>query len=151
MKKQINPEGIIQMLNELSATCQSGKQGFEVAAERLASSPVKSFCFEQSRVRAQFSADLQEEMRSFNLKEGEDRVKEDGHAAAFTVGDLVQTEEESGIVTACRKADELAIRRYEQALMHPLPATLRSVIEYQYRSIKQAHDQMKMWDRRDGA
>jgi uncharacterized protein (TIGR02284 family) len=151
MKKQINPEGIIQMLNELSETCRHGKHGFEVAAERLASTSVKSFFFEQSRVRAQFSADLHEEMRNFNLKDGDDRIKENGNAVAFTVSDLVETEEESGIVAACRKADELAIRRYEQALTHPLPATLRSVIEYQYRSIKQAHDQMKMWDRRDGA
>lgn len=134
------------MLNELIETCQRGQQEFAVAADQLAATHIKNFFFEQSQVRAQFGADLLDEMHSLNASG--DR---DGFQGSRNAGFDLAEHQETGIVEACRSADAVAIRQYEQALNHPLPATLRSVIEYQYRSIKQAQDQLKMWDRRDGA
>jgi uncharacterized protein (TIGR02284 family) len=146
MKKQINIEGIVQMLNELIETCQSGQQSFAEAAERLASSRIKNFCAEQSRIRAQFSADLREEICSFYQGEKGDGFQ-DGKGVTTLAGvNLVEDYHENGAVAVCRNLDDVAIWKYEQALNHSLPATLRSVVEYQYRSIKQAQDQLKILD-----
>jgi uncharacterized protein (TIGR02284 family) len=149
MKKQINIEGIVQMLNELIETCQSGQQSFAAAAERLAYTPIKNFCAEQSRIRAQFSTDLQEEICSLHQEEKGDGFHDGKGATPLAGFNLADDHHENGVVAACKNLDNMAIWKYEQALNHSLPATLRSVVEYQYRTIKQAQDQLKMLDGRN--
>lgn len=147
MKREKNMEETIQTLNELIATCYSGQQGFAEAADYLASAAIKNFCAEQSRMRAQFSADLQEEMQSL----GGNWNHMGGRAAVFAWFNSVEKGEDHAIVAACESAEDVAVQQYEKALTHSLPATVRSVIEHQYRSIKQAHDQIRAWNRRDSA
>ncbi len=148
--REMNPEGVIRILNELIETCHSGQQSFAEAANHLASAAIKNFCAEQSRMRAQFSADLQEEVKSLG-GDGNNIGNTGSKAAALAWFNAAGDSEDHAIVAACENAEDAAIRQYETALAYPLPATVRSVVEHQCRSVKQAHDQIKTWGRRAGA
>lgn len=155
MKKAINTNGTIEKLCELIELCQHGQQSFAAAAHCFSSVTIKNFCFEQSQLRAQFHADLQDEMRgleAYSVSEWPLQSAQVAEFACFNPADNHQQQgQESALIAACKQADELALRQYEEALALPLPATVRSVIEYQYRSIKRTHEQIKAWEHKDGA
>lgn len=135
----------ISVLNGLIEICRDGNQGYQEAAENIEGAQIKSFCLEQSRTRAQFLGELQQEVRSLG---GEpDNV---GSTAAAIHRAWIDVKSALGggdgaIVAACETGEDFAVKEYEGALQKQLPANLRAVIERQYQSVKQAHDQVRDW------
>ena len=135
----------ISVLNGLVEICRDGNLGFQEAAENIESAQIKTFFLEQSRTRAQFLGELQQEVRGLGSE-----PDNAGSTAAVIHRAWIDVKSALGggdgaIVAACETGEDFAVKEYEGALQKQLPANLRAVIERQYQSVKQAHDQVRDW------
>ena len=51
--------------------------------------------------------------------------------------------EDGSIVAECERGEDVALKNFREALREPLPTDLQSLVERQYREIKEAHDRMR--------
>jgi uncharacterized protein (TIGR02284 family) len=91
--------------------------------------------------------DLKEEVSDLSREVDGDGYHLNSRADIFASFNNAESDEDSVILAACKNADAAALQQYEEALAQRLPAPVRSVLEYQYRSIKQAYDQIKAWEK----
>lgn len=135
----------LNVLNGLIEICRDGNLGYQEAAESIESAQIKSYFLEQSRMRAQFLGELQQEVHKLG---GE--PDNTGSTAAAIHRAWIDVKAALGggdgaIVAACETGEDFAVKEYEGALQKQLPANLRTVVERQYQSVKQAHDQVRDW------
>ena len=62
-KPGMKPDQVVSTLNSLIEINRDSQKGYQEAAEKIETPQVKEFCFEQSRARAQFVGDLQQQVR----------------------------------------------------------------------------------------
>jgi len=149
-KPAMKPDKVISTLNNLIEINRDSQKGYQEAAERIENPQIKEFCFEQSRTRAQFVGDLQQQVRSL----GGDPENTGSVAAAVHRGWIDLKSALGGgdhaILAASETGEDYAVKEYKKALDETLPAPVRDVIERQWQSIKLAHDKVKgMRDRLD--
>src|SRR5919199_932775 len=145
-------DDVISCLNNLIETCKDGQDGFRTAAEGVARPDLKTLFNTYSQQRAQFAAELQNEVRRL----GGDPEKTGSVAASLHRGwidikSAVTGEDEGAIISECERGEDSAVRNYEDALKEDLPANIRSIIEQQFTQIKEAHDRIRALERADGA
>ena len=143
-EKIAQPKELISVLNRLVETCRDGQNGFQDAASNLASPELKTFCLEQSRQRAQYIGELQQTV----LQLGGD-PETSGTAAAVLHRAWMDLKSSFGagdkaIMSAVEKGEDAALEQYDSAIKEGLPVNLRPLIERQYQSVKQVHDQVKV-------
>ena len=143
----------ISCLNDLIETCRDGQTGFKEAAENVKNPELKSFFNQISLERARFVGELQQEV----LRLGGDPENTGSTAAAMhrvwmdIKGTFTGKDDES-ILSECERGEDSAVDAYEDALKDKsLPSDLRSVVERQFRSVKEAHDRVKQWRDAKGA
>ena len=149
-KPAMKPDQVISTLNSLIEINRDGQKGYQEAAEKIEEPQIREFCFEQSRTRAQFVGDLQQQVRSL----GGDPENTGSVAAAVHRGWIDLKSALGGgahaILAASETGEDYAVKEYKKALDETLPAPVRDIIERQYQSVKQAHDKVKgMRDRLD--
>lgn len=142
-KAVTKPDEVISTLNRLIETCRDGQQGFADAHENIQQAEIRAFCLEQSRNRARFIGELQQEVQHLG-----DDPENTGSAGAALHRVWINLKASLGagdrsIMAACEKGEDSAVREYRKALEQNLPANLHAVIENQYLSIKQSHDRTK--------
>ncbi len=128
-------------------TLEDGREGFEKAAERLASSDDAALA-EQFRTfsqqRAKFSAELETMAKEYG-----DDIDEDGsvagaiHRGWLAVKDALSGSDASGILDAAEQGEDHAVEQYEKALKEDISPGLRTVLERQFTDVKAAHDTVR--------
>jgi uncharacterized protein (TIGR02284 family) len=139
----LSNDDVISVLNNLIETCKDGQEGFREAAQAVTDSSLKTLFNEYSMQRAQFVGELQSEVRRL----GGDPEKSGSIAAALHRGwiDLksaITGKNDNAIINECERGEDSAVSNYKEALDKNLPADVRSIIERQYRSVKEAHDRI---------
>lgn len=142
-KPMMKPDQVVSTLNGLIETCRDGQNGFADAAEHIQNPQIKTFCLEQSRTRAQFVGELQQEVKGL----GGD-PENTGSAAAAMHRAWIDLKSALGggdhaILAACESGEDSAVKEFDKALKEQLPAPVRTVVERQRQNIKQAHDLVK--------
>lgn len=142
-KTAMQPDQAISTLNNLIETCRDGQNGFADAAEHIENPQIKTFCLEQSRTRAQFVGELQQEAMALG-----GNPEDSGSAAAAMHRAWIDLKSALGggdhaILAACETGEDAAVKAYDNALKDGLPVSLRSLVERQRQSVKQAHDAVK--------
>src|SRR5215207_7252280 len=148
----VDNDDIISTLNNLIETCKDGQDGFRSAAGGVRNGELKTLFHTYSQQRAQFAAELQGEVRRL----GGDPEKTGSTAAALHRGwinikSAVTGEDEGAIIAECERGEDSAVRNYEEALRQDLPSDVRSIIERQFRQVKEAHDRIRSLERASGA
>lgn len=135
---------VIDTLNGLIELSRDGQKGFQEAAEKIDAHDMRTFCLEQSRVRAHFVGELQTLVHvlgdepdnkgtvSGALHRGWMNLK-----AALGGGD-------HAILDVVESGEDAAVRAYQKALAKTLPADVREIVQRQSYSIKQAHDTVRV-------
>ena len=136
----LKPSQVIDTLNSLIELNRDGQKGFQEAAEKIDAHETKTYCLEQSRVRAHFVGELQTLVHTLGdepdntgtvtgaLRRGWMDLK-----AALGGGD-------HAILEVVESSEDQAVRDYQKALTKTLPADVRDIVQRQSHSIKQAHD-----------
>jgi uncharacterized protein (TIGR02284 family) len=151
-----NNEDVIGYLNDLIETCNDGEKGFRAAAARVGAdgeSELRTVLNLYAQQRAEFAAELQNEV----LRRGGEPTKSGHVSAAFRRGWLDvksalkvgpdyagRDNNESEILTTCDAGERAAMGNYEDVLKKMLPADLLSIVENQYREIRQAHERLRL-------
>lgn len=135
----------ISTLNDLIETLRDGQEGFKEAAENVKDSDLKTFFNQVSLERAQMVGELQQEVRTL----GGDPENSGSTAGALhrtwvdIKGSLTGRDDQS-ILNECERGEDSAVSAYADALKEQsLSAALRTLVERQFSSIKQAHDRVK--------
>ena len=136
----LTPSQVIDTLNDLIELSRDGQKGFQEAAEKIDAHDMRTFCLEQSRVRAHFVGELQtlvhvlgDEPDNKGTVTGALRRSWMDLKAALGGGD-------HAILEVVESSEDHAVREYQKALSKTLPADVREIVQRQSYSVKQAHD-----------
>jgi uncharacterized protein (TIGR02284 family) len=137
------PTESIDDLNGLIEICRDGQTGFAEASERLSDPHWKTFCLEQSRQRAKFVGELQQQVQWL----GGD-PENTGSATAAIHRAWINLKAalgggDSSIMAACETGEDAAVSAYKNVLEKGLPANVRQLVTQQYESVKASHDRVK--------
>ncbi|HYE66867.1 MAG TPA: PA2169 family four-helix-bundle protein [Pyrinomonadaceae bacterium] len=147
----IDNDNVISTLNGLIETCKDGQEGFRQAAEGVDNSELKTLFNTYSQQRAQFAAELQNEVRRL----GGDPEKTSSTAGALHRGwinikSAVTGRDESSIIAECERGEDSAVSTYEDALKENLPADIQTLLQRQFGQVKEAHDRIRALERASG-
>jgi uncharacterized protein (TIGR02284 family) len=149
----MNNNKVIGILNDLIETCRDGQNGFKEAAENATSSDLKNFFSDASLERARFVGELQEQVRLLG-GDAENTGSTVGalHRSWIKVKGTLTGKDDESILNEAERGEDSAVKAYEEALQEVLPAPCRTMLENQFREVKQAHDRVKrMRDARSAA
>ena len=143
-------DNVISALNNLIETCKDGEQGFRTAADGVKSPDLRTLFLTYSQQRAQFAAELQNEVRHLG-GDPEERgsVAASLHRGWINIKSTVTGEDEGAVISECERGEDSAVRNYQAALNEDLPGNLRSTVERQYAQVKEAHDRIRGLERAD--
>lgn len=133
---------VISTLNNLVETCKDGQNGFRTAAEGIKDPNLITLFNTYSQQRAQFAAELQNEVRRL----GGD-PEETGSTAAvihrgwINIKSAVTGEDEGAIISECERGEDAAVKAYEEAV--DLPADVKTLVDRQFVQVKEAHDRIR--------
>jgi len=139
---------VISTLNNLIETCKDGENGFRTAAEHVKDSHLKTLFNTYAQQRAQFAAELQSEVRRL----GGDPEKAGSVGGAMHRGWInlkaaVTGGEEGAIIAECERGEDAAMKNYHEAQELDLPGPVQTIVERQYRQVKEAHDRIRAMEK----
>ena len=142
-KAVAQPTKAISILNGLIEICRDGQKGFAEAAQNIENPNWKAYCLEQSRTRAQFVGELQQEVQRLG-----GQPESTGSAAAALHRAWIDLKSALGgsdvsIMAACETGEDSAVQGYQKALEEDLPENVRALVMRQFQAVKSAHDQVK--------
>lgn len=145
-------EEIIATLNDLIETCKDGEDGFRTAAERVADAGLRTLFHTYERQRAQFAAELQEIVeRLGGSPEKSGSAGRAIHRGWMDIKPAVTKGAAASIVSEAERGEDQAVKSYREALGSGLPPDIRSVIERQFRQVREAHDRVRSLEQRRAA
>jgi uncharacterized protein (TIGR02284 family) len=134
----------IGILNDLIETCRDGQEGFKEAAENSKSPDLKTFFKEKSQERARCVSELQQQVRALG-GDPEQAGSTAGalHRAWINVKGTFTGKDDSAILGEAERGEDSAVKNFEEALNMGLPPNVRTVLEREYRTVKNSHDRVK--------
>lgn len=142
-KAVTKPDQVIGVINNLISTCRDGEKGFAQAAENLEREELKQFCLEQSRTRARFASELQEQVAQLGgSPETGGSVSGAAHRAWLDLKSALGGGDHA-IMAACETGEDSAVKQYSEALQAKLPPDVRTLLEKQYQNIQQTHHRVR--------
>ncbi len=143
-KAVAKPNDVISDLNDLIEISRDGQNGFADAAEHITNEQWKTFCLEQSRERAKYVGDLQQQVQWL----GGD-PENSGSATAAIHRAWINLKSALGggdgsILSACENGEDAAVSAYKTVLEKELPTNVRDVVAHQYQGILASHDRVRV-------
>ena len=134
----------ISTLNTLIETCKDGENGFNEAAQGVATADLKDVFMRYSQQRSQFAGELQDEVRKLGGDpETSGSIVASLHRGWIDIKSVVTGRDEAAILNECERGEDSAVQAYQNALKEALPSDVNSVVERQYTQVKEAHDRIK--------
>ncbi len=135
---------VISTLNNLIETCKDGQEGFRTAADGVKNSELKTLFNTYSQQRAQFAAELQNEVRRLGGDpEKTGSVAATLHRGWINIKSAVTGEDEGAVISECERGEDSAVKNYKDAQATGLPGDISSIVERQYGQVKEAHDRIR--------
>jgi uncharacterized protein (TIGR02284 family) len=145
----MSQQTIISLLEELGGLailCESGRQALRIAAHNLRDPDLVKLLDSYAACYGGFASVLREEIDHLN---GQPRphpeLGETLHKGWLNINAALIIEEglaAGEVLSVGREALADVVRAYRQALLWPMPADVRSLLEYQYSRSKAMHDEL---------
>jgi uncharacterized protein (TIGR02284 family) len=144
---------VISMLNHLIETCRNGEMGYWNAAEHVQDAGIKSMFQSIARKRGQFADELKQEVQRLGGAPDEGGTVAGAlHRSWMDMKSVVTSRDDTSIIAEAERGDESAIKAYETTLRTALPSPTQSIVDRQYKQVKEAHDRVEAleqeWRRR---
>ncbi len=134
----------VSTLNNLVETCKDGENGFRTAVEGVQKSDLKALFNNYMQQRAQFSSELQSEVRRLGGDpEKTGSVAATLHRGWINIKSTVTGMDETAVLAECERGEDSAVKNYQEAMRENLPAEAQTVVQRQYILIKEAHDRIR--------
>jgi uncharacterized protein (TIGR02284 family) len=143
---------VISTLNNLIETCKDGQDGFRTAADGVKNGELKTLFNTYSQQRAQFAAELQNEVRRLGGDpEKTGSVAATLHRGWINIKSTVTGEDEGAVITECERGEDSAVKNYEEAIKAGLPGDVQTIVQRQYSEVQEAHDRIRALERASSA
>jgi uncharacterized protein (TIGR02284 family) len=135
---------IVSVLNDLIETSKDGEAGFRKAAEDASNPELKALFLSRAQLCTQAVAELQTTIHALGGK-AEDRGSATGalRRGWVDVKSAVKGRSDHEILADCEKGEDVAKKRYREALDKELPADVRMLVERQYEGVLRNHDRVR--------
>jgi uncharacterized protein (TIGR02284 family) len=134
----------VSVLNDLIETSKDGEQGFLKAAEDATDPKLKTLFADRAEECARAVRELQARVVQLGGKP-EDRGSVGGalHRGWVDVKSALSSRDNHAILAECERGEDVAKKRYREALDKELPADIRALIELQFQGVIQNHDRIR--------
>jgi uncharacterized protein (TIGR02284 family) len=135
---------VVSELNDLVETSKDGEKGFRKAAEDAHDAQLKSMFLSRADDCARGARELQDAVQQLGGKpETGGSVTGALHRGWIDVKSAVSNRSDHEILAECEKGEDVAKKRYHDALEKELPADVRAIVERQYQGVLQNHDRVR--------
>jgi len=142
----MNNGEVISILEDLITKCEKGRDSFRNAAENIQNSEFRRLFNIFSQQRAQFVSELRAEVHRLSTGEIAPPSPAEPFESTTTVK-MGGTENESPIISQCKREEEAAVSLYEEAMKADLPLDVQYVLKRQFMDIKDAYDRIRILQR----
>jgi uncharacterized protein (TIGR02284 family) len=144
MPEHIALDKVESTLKDLVETLRSNQEGFKELGHRLEDGRAKRFFLEETQVRAEYAAELENELHRMgvhDVKAGSSFTAK----ARYLWGEIQASLAggEKALLSTAAKGDEAARDAYTKALKEDLPRPLRELLQRQLTHIEGSIDQLK--------
>ncbi len=135
---------VISTLNDLLQTTKDGQECFRACAENVESGNLKTM-FEGAASRCdQGAGELERTIRGLGGEPMESGAASASlHHAWTNLKASIAGMDEHAILVECDHEEDAAENLYETALQKDLPADVRTLVERQFRGVKENHDRIR--------
>lgn len=135
---------LLDVLNNLIQTSKDGEEGFKECAENIEREDLKSVFNARAQECQDAAGELQTLVRQLGGNpETEASVSGTLHRRWVDLKSMLTGKSDQAILNECERGEDIAKKQYKEALDHPLPADVRTVVERQYQGVLRNHDQVK--------
>ena len=134
----------VSVLNDLIETSKDGEQGFLKAAEDATDPKLKTLFASRADECGRAARELQARVVQLGGKP-EDRGSVSGalHRGWVDVKSALSSRDNHAILAECERGEDVAKKRYREALDKELPADIRALVELQFQGVIQNHDRIR--------
>ena len=138
-------EELVKTLKTVINVLQDGQKGFADLGEHLKDDTLKRYFLAESLKRANFRAELENELHRHGIKD----IHEEGTTAGTihrTWGDIkgkVLGNDDHELLATAEQGEDTAKKTYKEALEKELPLPVRQLLSEQNAHIMTAHDYVK--------
>lgn len=135
---------VIEMLNDLIATCRDSEQGFLKAAKGIHSDAWRDILTGVANVRDRFAQELEAEVRRWGAQpETTGHIGEILHRGWVDLEARIRPRIDETILEDCTRGEEATEKHYRRALAQDLPPDVRAMVEEQFRNVRQTLEQLR--------
>jgi uncharacterized protein (TIGR02284 family) len=135
---------VVSVLNELVETSKDGEKGFRKAAEDAHDAQLKTLFLSRAEDCTSGARELQDVVQGLGGKpETGGTVGGALHRGWVDVKSAVADRSDYAILAECEKGEDVAKKRYHDALEKELPQDVRAIVERQYQGVLQNHDRVR--------
>ncbi|NML32821.1 PA2169 family four-helix-bundle protein [Paraburkholderia antibiotica] len=135
---------VVSVLNDLVETSKDGEKGFLKAAEDAHDEQLKTMFRSTAEDCSRGARELQDAVQALGGKpESGGSMSGALHRGWVDVKSAVTDRSDHAILAECEKGEDVAKKRYHDALEKDLPADVRAIVERQYQGVLQTHDRVR--------
>ncbi len=144
MAEHIVNEKVEATLKDLIETLRDGHQGFMELAHRLQDESAKRFFLQETQVRSEYAAELENELHRMGVKDVKVSTSTSSKAHRFW-GELKAKlgGGDHALLDTAEQGEDAAKKAYADALKEELPMPVREMLDRQQEHILSAHDTVK--------
>jgi uncharacterized protein (TIGR02284 family) len=137
-------DGVVTTLNNLIEACKDREYGYRTAAGGARNKDLKTLFETYERQSADYAAELQRDVARLGAAP-EDKGTLGGWLLRgwMNAKTAVTGGGDRALIAECERGEDAARQNYERALLAPLPADVRAVVERQHAGVKEAHDRLR--------
>lgn len=137
-------EKIISILEALVEICKDGNQGYKDAADDVSDKELTRIFTEYSVQREKFMYELQDIVKKLGGEvEFKGSILGILHRRWMDVRFGIAGNNAESILKECLRGEKSAMSRYKEVLGSDLPDNIKTIVNYQFEEIKEAHDNIK--------
>ncbi|MCC8400425.1 PA2169 family four-helix-bundle protein [Paraburkholderia sp. MMS20-SJTN17] len=135
---------VVSVLNVLVETSKDGEKGFMKAAQDAHDEELKTLFRSTAEDCSRGARELQDAVQTLGGKpESGGSMSGALHRGWVDVKSAVGDRSDHAILAECEKGEDVAKRRYHDALEKDLPPDVRVIVERQYQAVLQTHDRVR--------
>ncbi len=144
MAENIDHEKVTATLGKLVDVLRDSHQGFTELGKHIKDEPARIFFLKETQARANFAAELENELHRLGVKDVEQSGMLSGrvHRAWGELKANLGGGDKTLLDTA-EQGEDVAKKAYETALAEHLPSDVRDMLQTQQAHILASHDQVK--------
>jgi uncharacterized protein (TIGR02284 family) len=144
MAEHIALDKVESTLKDLIETLRDGHEGFTELGHHLQDGAAKRFFLEETQVRAEYAAELENELHRMGVKDVKVGTSTSSKAHRFW-GELKAKlgGGDHTLLATAEQGEDVAKKSYADALKEDLPLPVRELLDRQYEHIQLAHDKVK--------